>query len=169
MRILLPLLLSVVPALAGCVGPLRAPQNVLEPPPVYEPVPVAIGADGLIAGGRPFVVKGVVYAPVGPDGKPVDFLDDPDRFRADLALFKVLGANTVRIEDTSADCASRRRFLDAADADDLKVVLGVDGPRGLEASESAVRREFRSDVRGLATCYARHPVVFAWSIGNGLD
>lgn len=112
-------------------------------------------------GAAKFAVKGISYGPFPPNNAGQLFASY-DQTRADLEKIKALGANVVRAYHVPA-----KWFLDAAAEFELKVMIDVPWNKQVcfldSAEERAAAREM---VRRAAQAVARHPAVFAISVGN---
>ncbi|HVL49486.1 MAG TPA: hypothetical protein VM889_13085 [Candidatus Thermoplasmatota archaeon] len=159
---------------AGCLERVEGPSDLFASPDLGAPAVVRATPFGLTVDGEPFLVKGVVYGlvPAGLDPLRRDrgwsFLYHPEHYHHDLRLIKAMGANTLRLVATPPDCEGVKRFLDAAAAHDLKVILGIAGPRGLDPADPEVRARTRLEATTLADCHRDHPAVLLWMIGSGV-
>jgi cellulose synthase/poly-beta-1,6-N-acetylglucosamine synthase-like glycosyltransferase len=112
-------------------------------------------------GAQKFHAKGLAYGPFVPnaDGEP---FASPDQTVRDFALAREAGANLLRVYHVPP-----RWLLDLAAENDLLVLVDVPWEKQrcfLDTEES--RAAAREAVRRAVYACARHPAVFAYSIGN---
>lgn len=161
--------LALVAAASGCVRGAGGGGGG------EAPARVTVEDGGLLVDGRPFVVKGVVYSPVPPGIDPLGkdeswtWIDHPEIYERDFALMKRMGANSIRVVDTSLDVARVERMLDSAHEHGIRVVLGLRGPVGLDAGEGPVRERALAETRDLVRAYRSHPAVLMWLFGNEVN
>jgi GT2 family glycosyltransferase len=125
--------------------------------------PARVSVDGKFFrdGEKKFFVKGVSYGPFAPNaaGQPFVSIEQTTR---DLAQIRELGANVVRIYHVPA-----RWFFDLALETGLKLLIDIPWNKHLCFLDSVQHRAAAVDsVRRALYGVARHPAVFAFSIGN---
>lgn len=148
--------------LAGCLGP---PPEFTGGGLFDRPERVALDSSGLLVAGRPFLVKGVNYEPVGANGTARDWAGwEP---KGDLLLMKRVGFNTVRVREPPEPALSDL-LADAARLD-LKVVVVLPGPRDAASIGPDEARAIERDLRAVLARHAGHPAILAWEIGAGWD
>lgn len=127
----------------------------------------------LIAGERPFVVKGVCYSPV-PIGKSheYDWWNDPAKpWIVDGRLMKEMGVNTVRLYQPSADMAAVKKVIrDFYRLYGIRTILGHwlgfwEYPCPLYGDES-FREKIKQQVMEMVRAYKDEPGVLLWVLGN---
>jgi len=108
-----------------------------------------------------FSVKGVAYGPFAPNVRGLHFAA-PEQTAEDFKQIRALGANVVRVYDVPP-----RWMLDLAEADGLRLLVGVPWNQHLCFLDSADKRDAarRAVQQAVAGC-GRHPAVFAFCIGN---
>jgi hypothetical protein len=161
-------LLLLAPALAGCsVLSAQDPGRGAR-----TPSEVRAGPGGLTVDGKPFTVRGVLYDPAPPGAdpnatvQPWDWTAHPDAYDKDFRLLKRMGANTIRLARAPPDCPALLRALDAADAYDLKVILGIRGPWNADLSDALVHGRARGEAGKLVGCAWSHRAVLLWMMGD---
>jgi GT2 family glycosyltransferase len=121
----------------------------------------AVDGKFLARGGRRFRVCGVTYGPFAPDAAGHQF-PAPDRVRADFAMMRDGGVNTIRTYHVPPDW-----LLHLADRAGLAVLIDVPWPRHLCFLDSAAAQdEARRAVRHAATRGRPHRCVLGYSVGN---
>lgn len=154
---------------AGCLQALGgdAPRD--------PPATVTIADGALLVDGEPFLVKGIVYSPVPPgidplgDDKSWTWIDHPEIYANDFSLMKRMGANAIRVVDTSFDVRRVEAMLDSAHAHGIHVMLGLKGPVGEDAADPAVREQSLRETRDLVRAYRDHPATLLWLLGNEVN
>ena len=126
---------------------------------------IEIQGRNLLVDGRPFVINGVAYAPVGiGENWQSAWRDRPDRYLVDFPLMADMGVNTVRLYAPVVTNA----MLDAAAVEGLYVIptFGVDSIN-LECAEG---KTFLAD-RFAQTVqeWKDHPAILAWLVGNEVN
>jgi O-antigen biosynthesis protein len=112
-------------------------------------------------GAEKLYLKGVSYGPFAPEKDGTPFANAETTAR-DFALIRELGANLIRIYHVPP-----RWLLDLAAQHDLLVLIDVPWNRHLIFLDDPVRRaEARQAVCHAVLSGARHPAVFAYSVGN---
>lgn len=148
--------------LAGCLGP---PPELSGGGFLQRPEPVVADASGLVVAGRAFVVKGVNYAPPGPNGTVADW--NGHDARRDLAAMKRMGANTIRVSGVPQPALAG--LLDAARVFDVKVIVTLPGPADPASVSDAEARALERELRTLLARHADHPALLLWDLGDGWD
>ncbi len=148
------------------------PQSALRAPQI-----VSIQGDGLTLNGAPFAVNGVNYYPQQTPWDDFWIKYNPDQTRADLAIARALGLNSVTIfvpfEQFGGDAplylyTSRlRHFLDEAERQGVQVIVTLFDHRTDHslATWPADDRHIAALVGGLAG----HPAILAWNLKNEPD
>src|SRR5438309_9760992 len=108
-------------------------------------------------------VKGVAYGPFAPNAAPErSGFATPEQTASDFAQIRELGANLIRVYHVP-----QKWFLDLAAEHGLKVLVDIPWNKQLCFLDSASARAEACDaVRRAVFAGARHPAVFAWSVGN---
>ena len=117
----------------------------------------------LFVDGNPFEIKGVTFG----------YDKDVENYPAYFKDLKSIGVNTIRIWGTNEDT---EKLLDAAQANGIKVMVGIwmrHGRPGMEADDSF---NYLEDTEGMKAMYdnaiktveryKNHPAVLTWGIGN---
>src|SRR5688572_11360092 len=112
-------------------------------------------------GAQKFYAKGLAYGPFAPNAQGEPFAS-PEQTAKDFALIRESGANVVRIYHVPP-----RWFLDLATEHDLLLLIDIPWDKHLCFMDSAATRAAaREAVRHAVYACARHPAVFAYSVGN---
>lgn len=114
-------------------------------------------------GDEKFYVKGLTYGPFRPSAStPEVYLPDRARVRADLALMRELGANTVRVYHCPP-----RWFLDELAGHGLHLMMTVPWPQHINFLDTRKAREdVRTRIRNATRAVAGHPALFCVLVGN---
>jgi len=163
-RAAIALLIPCVTLLAGC--------RTQTPPRVYIKT-LQNKHYRLIVNGQPYVVRGVCYSPI-PVGKnhEYDWWSDPNKpWRADGALMKKMGVNTVRIYEAGKDPEKVRQVIrDFYERYGIRVILGSwlgfwEYPCPLYGDD-AFREKVQREVLEMVALYKDEPGVLFWVLGN---
>ncbi|HHY84275.1 MAG TPA: glycosyltransferase [Verrucomicrobia bacterium] len=111
-------------------------------------------------GDAKFFIKGVAYGPFAPNAAGEPFAS-PEQTALDLTRIDELGANVVRVYHVPP-----RWFLDMAAERRLKVLVDIPWNKHLCFDSAQRRQEARDAVRRAVYTTARHPAIFAYSVGN---
>ncbi len=117
----------------------------------------------LLVNGKPYEVKGATFG----------FDKDIDNYDIYLKDLKFLGVNTIR---TWATGKNTSKLLDAAHANDIKVMLGIwmrHGRPGMEDDDSfnylenvEGKEDMYNNALNVVETHKDHPAVLIWGIGN---
>lgn len=168
-------LLLVAPAFSGCLDNIEGPPELFPETLVYTPRKVWVENNQLYVDGRVFVVKGVNYSPLPPGKDPFgadrewSFVDHPELYKKDLELMKRMGVNTIRLTNTTGNIPAMTKFLDEAHRFGIMVMIGHQGPMGLDSRDPVVREEFKRQVMHLVEGFRLHPAVLMWLLGNEVN
>jgi GT2 family glycosyltransferase len=129
--------------------------------PVSSRPRVSVDGKFFRRGAHKFHVKGLAYGPFAPNAEGEPFASR-EQTAQDFALAREAGANLLRVYHVPP-----RWFLDLAAENDLLLMIDVpwQNQRCFLDSESA-RAAVREAVRSAVYACARHPAVFAYSVGN---
>ncbi|MDD5259998.1 MAG: glycoside hydrolase family 2 TIM barrel-domain containing protein [bacterium] len=117
--------------------------------------------------GKPFTVKGVNYGytPVGSGYSTYDESIHPEFYKADFALIRAMGANTLRLHDLPTD----DKMLDAAYEYGLYVIITIPVSWSDDLSTEAGRNTVLSSVTTYVTRWKDHPAILMWCVGNEIN
>ena len=130
---------------------------------VAAPCASRVSVDGKFfrIGERKLYAKGVAYGPFAPNAAGRPFAS-PEQTVSDFAQIRELGANLIRIYHVPA-----KWFLDLAAQHQLKVLIDIPWNKHLCFLDSPAHRAQACEaVRRAVFACARHPAVFAFSVGN---
>lgn len=129
--------------------------------PVASRSRVSVDGKFFRRGAQKFYVKGLAYGPFAPNAEGEPFAT-PEATARDFALAREAGANLLRVYHVPP-----RWFLDLAAENDLLLLVDVPWDQHLCFLDSeATRSAARAVVRAAVVACARHPAVFAYSVGN---
>jgi GT2 family glycosyltransferase len=112
-------------------------------------------------GEKKFYAKGLAYGPFAPNAAGQPFAS-PEQTASDFAQIRELGANLIRVYHVPA-----KWFLDLAAEHKLKVLIDIPWNKHLCFLDSPAHRAQACEaVRRAVFACARHPAVFAFSVGN---
>src|ERR1017187_4229433 len=112
-------------------------------------------------GEKKFYAKGLAYGPFAPNAAGQPFAS-PEQTTSDFAQIRKLGANLIRVYHVPA-----KWFLDLAAEHKLKVLIDIPWNKHLCFLDSPAHRAQACEaVRRAVYACARHPAVFAFSVGN---
>jgi glycosyltransferase involved in cell wall biosynthesis len=112
-------------------------------------------------GAQKFYAKGLAYGPFAPNAQGEPFAS-PEQTARDFERIRETGANVVRIYHVPP-----RWFLDLAVEHDLLLLIDIPWDKHLCFLDSdATLAAAREAVRHAVYACARHPAVFAYSVGN---
>ncbi|KAK0643102.1 glycoside hydrolase family 72 protein [Cercophora newfieldiana] len=160
-------LVSVLATVAGLAtaSPTRTDP---EPPTKRSSMPtVTVSGNAFWQGNTRFYIRGVDYQPGGSSDQK-DPLADPKVCKRDIALFKALGINTIRvyITDNSADHDSCMDEL--ADAG-IYVIFDANNPKysiNRFNPESSYNHVYLQSVFATIDAFAKYPNTLAFFSGN---
>ncbi len=117
--------------------------------------------------GKPFTVKGVNYGytPVGSGYSTYDWTIHPEFYKADFALIRAMGANTLRLHDLPTD----DKMLDAAYEYGLYVIITIPVSWTDNLASDAGRNTVLNNVTTYVTRWKDHPAVLMWCVGNEIN
>ncbi|NRB61350.1 MAG: hypothetical protein HRU50_15615 [Winogradskyella sp.] len=121
------------------------------------------GQWSLLVDGKPFEIKGATFG----------YDNDVDNYDAYFKDLRFLGVNAIR---TWATGENTRALLDAADANGIKVMVGIWMRHGRPGMEDDDHFDYLKDTKGMEAMfdsaikvvetYKDHPAVLTWGIGN---
>ncbi|RJP27901.1 MAG: hypothetical protein C4533_05300 [Candidatus Omnitrophota bacterium] len=127
----------------------------------------------LMAGGKPYIVKGVCYspAPIGQDHS-YDWWSDPNKpWLVDGKLMKEMGINTIRIYQPGENAESVKRVIrDLYDKFGIRTILGHwlgfwEYPCPFYG-DKFFQDKIKEEVLNLVNAYKDEPGVLLWILGN---
>jgi beta-galactosidase/beta-glucuronidase len=140
---------------------------------------VTIFGRKVLVNGRPFIVRGIGYAPtpVGDDTEAHppygDYFTSAHSaiFNRDLPLLRQMGANTVRLWGWTYD-ADHSDFLEAAHTNGIRPIYVIvsywlDPSRDISKPET--REEITAEFTQMVAIHKEYPAVLMWAIGNELN
>lgn len=148
---------------------MSVPVSALVPAPAVVPPSAApalterirVRAKFFFQGGHKWFLKGITYGPFKPDAKG-DFVGDPDKLRADLALMDGLGVNTLRIYHVPP-----RWFLDIIAEHGLRALISIPWAEHVEfLNDRPIRAEVLKTVRAAVAEHRGHPAILGYLVGN---
>ena len=117
----------------------------------------------LLVDGKPYKIKGVTFG----------YDKDIDNYDSYFKNLKFLGVNTIR---TWATGKNTKKLLDAAQANDIKVMVGIwmrHGRPGMEDDDTfnylineKGKEAMYINALNVVDTYKNHPAVLTWGIGN---
>ncbi|MDD5491970.1 MAG: glycoside hydrolase family 2 TIM barrel-domain containing protein [bacterium] len=121
----------------------------------------------MLVDGKPFTVKGVNYGytPVGSGYSTYDWTIHPEFYKADFALIRAMGANTVRFHSMPTDT----KLLDAAYEYGLFVIITCTVDWNKDFNVQANRDKVLSDLTTTVNKWKDHPAILMWLIGNEIN
>lgn len=121
----------------------------------------------MLVDGKPFTVKGVNYGytPVGSGYSTYDWTIHPEFYKADFALVRAMGANTIRLHSLPTD----NKLLDAAYEYGLYVIITIPVSWVDDLASTAGRNKVLADVTTYVTRWKDHPAILIWCIGNEIN
>ena len=142
--------------------PVLAAPPPFAPPAVPAPTPrVRVRAKFFFQGEHKWFLKGITYGPFRPDAAG-DFVGDPEKLRADLALMRGLGVNTLRIYHVPP-----RWFLDILAEHGLRALISIPWAEHVEfLNDRPVRAEVLATVRAAVGKHKGHPAILGYLVGN---
>ena len=127
----------------------------------------------LMAGGKPFIVKGVCYSPI-PIGKnhEYDWWSDPNKpWIVDGKLMKEMGINTIRVYQPGENPEAVKKVIrDLYNLYGIRTILGSwlgfwEYPCPFYADKGFQER-IKKEVREMVSLYKDEPGVLLWILGN---
>jgi hypothetical protein len=127
----------------------------------------------LMAGGKPFIVKGVCYNPI-PIGKnhEHDWWSDPSQpWLVDGKLMKEMGVNTIRVYQPGANPEAVKKVIrDLYNLYGIRTILGTwlgfwEYPCPFYA-DKVFQQRMKKEVREMVNLYKDEPGVLLWILGN---
>lgn len=117
--------------------------------------------------GKLFTVKGVNYGytPVGSGYSTYDWTIHPEFYKADFALIRAMGANTIRLHSMPTDS----KVLDAAYEYGLYVIITCTVGWDKDFNVQANRDQVLSDLTTTVNNWKDHPAILIWLIGNEIN
>ncbi len=145
-------------------------------------VTVTISGRQILVNSKPFVVKGVGYAPIpigiDPENNPPFYGDffipaDSAIYGRDLPLLRHMGANTVRLWGWN-NTANHTDFLDHAYNGGVKpiyviVTFWIGFSVYPDICSQTARTQIKTDFRSMVSAHKNHSAVLMWAIGNELN
>jgi hypothetical protein len=121
----------------------------------------------MLVDGKPFTVKGVNYGytPVGSGYSTYDWTIHPEFYKADFALIRAMGANTIRLHSMPTDS----KLLDAAYEYGLYVIITCTVAWNKDFNVQANRDQVLSDLTVTVNKWKDHPALLIWLIGNEIN
>jgi hypothetical protein len=121
----------------------------------------------MLVDGKLFIVKGVNYGytPVGSGYATYDWTVHPEFYKADFALIRAMGANTIRLHSMPTDT----KMLDAAYEYGLYVIITATVAWNKDFNVQANRDQVLSDLTIAVNKWKDHPALLMWLMGNEVN
>ena len=155
--------------------------------------PETLTVDGrkLLMDGKPWVMRGVTYAPtpVGNDpgwgrGSTADYhsTDYSDIHARDIDLLEEMGVNTIRVYDVGDSEEGQHEFWERLDNSNISVMAGIElhvptgggwgewwkEPGYMMIADSEIKERIKNDIRHLLRTH-NHSSIKVWAIGNEMN
>lgn len=159
--------LSTLTAFAALSGALASPSSELNTRGDSNITPITVKGNAFFQGDKRFYIRGVDYQPEGAS-KPVDPIADEASCKRDIAKFKELGVNTVRIY-TVDNTANHDTCMNELAAAGIYLVLDVNTPKySLNRATPApsYNAVYLQNVFATIDAFAGYPNTLAFFSGN---